>query len=159
MFCFFLMIRRPPRSTLFPYTTLFRSGRARVRAAQVRDGLDLEVLAREVRPDAFGRDERAARILRGPPVPVAYVVDHQLRVVFELDGEPVPALLVLGRLPRAELPVHPRGALEALRAPVPRDAARRVHARVGEVARGLAPVLEADADALVAVKRRGLSRE
>ena len=26
MWCFFLMIRRPPRSTLFPYTTLFRSG-------------------------------------------------------------------------------------------------------------------------------------
>ena len=23
----FLMIRRPPRSTLFPYTTLFRSGK------------------------------------------------------------------------------------------------------------------------------------
>src|SRR2546427_3112786 len=36
-FFFFLMIRRPPRSTLFPYTTLFRSlsrppGRARPRA-------------------------------------------------------------------------------------------------------------------------------
>src|SRR3712207_6976960 len=30
---FFLMIRRPPRSTLFPYTTLFRS--QRVRAAQL----------------------------------------------------------------------------------------------------------------------------
>src|SRR3712207_8309135 len=27
MYCFFLMIRRPPRSTLFPYTTLFRSRR------------------------------------------------------------------------------------------------------------------------------------
>src|ERR1017187_10735041 len=27
---FFLMIRRPPRSTLFPYTTLFRSGDDRV---------------------------------------------------------------------------------------------------------------------------------
>src|SRR6202040_4405521 len=27
--CFFLMIRRPPRSTLFPYTTLFRSIRGR----------------------------------------------------------------------------------------------------------------------------------
>src|SRR3712207_8361245 len=27
MFFFFLMIRRPPRSTLFPYTTLFRSVR------------------------------------------------------------------------------------------------------------------------------------
>src|SRR2546422_6199354 len=29
MFFFFLMIRRPPRSTLFPYTTLFRSMRSR----------------------------------------------------------------------------------------------------------------------------------
>src|ERR1039457_3338635 len=33
---FFLMIRRPPRSTLFPYTTLFRSSVA----AQVRRPLD-----------------------------------------------------------------------------------------------------------------------
>src|SRR6185436_9817710 len=29
---FFLMIRRPPRSTLFPYTTLFRSGGDQCRA-------------------------------------------------------------------------------------------------------------------------------
>src|SRR5260370_20166448 len=28
LYFFFLMIRRPPRSTLFPYTTLFRSDRA-----------------------------------------------------------------------------------------------------------------------------------
>src|SRR5258707_3116164 len=33
---FFLMIRRPPRSTLFPYTTLFRSQRALRNAAQHR---------------------------------------------------------------------------------------------------------------------------
>src|SRR6202161_4276189 len=32
-FFFFLMIRRPPRSTLFPYTTLFRSRLQLVRAA------------------------------------------------------------------------------------------------------------------------------
>src|SRR6266487_1670092 len=32
-FLFFLMIRRPPRSTLFPYTTLFRSRCCRARAA------------------------------------------------------------------------------------------------------------------------------
>src|SRR6185369_17852112 len=31
---FFLMIRRPPRSTLFPYTTLFRSGAGPRRAAR-----------------------------------------------------------------------------------------------------------------------------
>src|SRR2546422_6285953 len=34
MFFFFLMIRRPPRSTLFPYTTLFRS-----RDVEVEDAL------------------------------------------------------------------------------------------------------------------------
>src|SRR2546430_5819773 len=35
MIFFFLMIRRPPRSTLFPYTTLFRSpGRRHARVAQ-----------------------------------------------------------------------------------------------------------------------------
>src|SRR5260370_29261155 len=31
------MIRRPPRSTLFPYTTLFRSGRRRTGSPAVRD--------------------------------------------------------------------------------------------------------------------------
>src|SRR2546428_3686204 len=31
VFFFFLMIRRPPRSTLFPYTTLFRSAELLVR--------------------------------------------------------------------------------------------------------------------------------
>src|SRR2546429_5323324 len=30
---FFLMIRRPPRSTLFPYTTLFRSGKTAPKSA------------------------------------------------------------------------------------------------------------------------------
>src|SRR3712207_7502296 len=33
---FFLMIRRPPRSTLFPYTTLFRSPRQRGRGGASR---------------------------------------------------------------------------------------------------------------------------
>src|SRR3989449_1949645 len=43
---FFLMIRRPPRSTLFPYTTLFRSLRdvarhpARARHGDPHDGVD-----------------------------------------------------------------------------------------------------------------------
>src|SRR3712207_8404941 len=35
MFLFFLMIRRPPRSTLFPYTTLFRSWRAHGKTAEL----------------------------------------------------------------------------------------------------------------------------
>src|SRR2546430_5922007 len=36
-FFFFLMIRRPPRSTLFPYTTLFRSALHRQRARATDD--------------------------------------------------------------------------------------------------------------------------
>src|SRR5947207_5850139 len=38
MLFFFLIIRRPPRSTLFPYTTLFRSGEDgdRLRCEQAR---------------------------------------------------------------------------------------------------------------------------
>src|SRR2546430_12963808 len=41
LFFFFLMIRRPPRSTLFPYTTLFRSRRpARVEPLRAREPSD-----------------------------------------------------------------------------------------------------------------------
>src|SRR2546421_3671496 len=36
---FFLMIRRPPRSTLFPYTTLFRSGGAERHAVALMNRL------------------------------------------------------------------------------------------------------------------------
>src|SRR3712207_8440430 len=36
MSCVFLMIRRPPRSTLFPYTTLFRSLPSEVMVTVVR---------------------------------------------------------------------------------------------------------------------------
>src|SRR2546422_6831826 len=41
-FLFFLMIRRPPRSTLFPYTTLFRSlfGRRRTRTHTIEHLLE-----------------------------------------------------------------------------------------------------------------------
>src|SRR3712207_8159885 len=50
VFFFFLMIRRPPRSTLFPYTTLFRSrAQTRVevdgrRAGQLAGGVEGDVL-------------------------------------------------------------------------------------------------------------------
>src|SRR3712207_8794185 len=40
---FFLMIRRPPRSTLFPYTTLFRSQNPRLRILPLADGLRVDL--------------------------------------------------------------------------------------------------------------------
>src|SRR3712207_7008546 len=47
------MIRRPPRSTLFPYTTLFRSGEGGVRAevALAHDGAPVAHHQHAVRPD------------------------------------------------------------------------------------------------------------
>src|SRR3712207_7628524 len=43
------MIRRPPRSTLFPYTTLFRSGAVRD-VARLRQWSDFAVFARHINP-------------------------------------------------------------------------------------------------------------
>src|SRR5687768_18054638 len=54
MSCFFSKIRRPPRSTLFPYTTLFRS------PEQVREQVDLEP----------ARAPGQARVLVSEQVPV-----------------------------------------------------------------------------------------
>src|SRR2546425_8964425 len=50
LFFFFLMIRRPPRSTLFPYTTLFLSqlgGHERRRVGHTRGIQDEEIEAGE----------------------------------------------------------------------------------------------------------------
>src|SRR5215471_19828957 len=52
---FFLIIRRPPRSTLFPYTTLFRSRRRR---AHLRVGL------RRLGRNHGGRDGRDRKSTR-----------------------------------------------------------------------------------------------
>src|SRR5216683_4633490 len=54
---FFLMIRRPPRSTLFPYTTLFRSGHECCERC--------ETLRRHIRQVRERRDRR--RITPCPP--------------------------------------------------------------------------------------------
>src|SRR3712207_7339009 len=66
------MIRRPPRSTLFPYTTLFRSqGEAGLAAAELAgrgpDHLRVDHLLRRVRPhgglgDQPGTDQRVAEL-------------------------------------------------------------------------------------------------
>src|SRR5438067_8644350 len=68
---FFLMIRQPPRSTLFPYTTLFRSSvRARQEAAPAR--AEARHLGRGVGPCVHrGRRDlvRDARLARVGPRP------------------------------------------------------------------------------------------
>src|SRR6266496_5162035 len=67
VFFFFLMIRRPPRSTRFPYTTLFRSpgDREPVRAGQGLGGGGAEPLGRseEHTSELQSRRELVCRLL------------------------------------------------------------------------------------------------
>src|SRR2546422_10158420 len=97
------MIRRPPRSTLFPYTTLFRSrivreagvhlalvgGDRREEPALARRGLERDHLRRRRLEEAVGegpRRERGQELLGRQPL------DHQPPAregcVEEIDGPP-----------------------------------------------------------------------
>src|SRR2546428_2641058 len=64
---FFLMIRRPPRSTLFPYTTLFRSPRKAT--SEVREELGQEGVAALERADAAEPQFAGEAILECAPEP------------------------------------------------------------------------------------------
>src|SRR2546430_10581327 len=58
-FCFFfLMIRRPPRSTLFPYTTLFRSHDEAAGA----EAAGAASVARRLSFEHFARDRKSTRL-------------------------------------------------------------------------------------------------
>src|SRR3712207_8321219 len=69
------MIRRPPRSTLFPYTTLFRSAIGEDRLAKRADGLG----------EAFHLGGEAEDLgARGKPV---LVFEERHEPLFELDRQ------------------------------------------------------------------------
>src|SRR3712207_9416604 len=55
---FFLMIRRPPRSTLFPYTTLFRSEEIRRAEESVDDELKGHIEFAQKQVENFARLQR-----------------------------------------------------------------------------------------------------
>src|SRR3712207_8102705 len=53
------MIRRPPRSTLFPYTTLFRSLEGRAHLLRLAERLDRDADAARLRPADLPSSRRA----------------------------------------------------------------------------------------------------
>src|SRR5690349_23135237 len=98
---FFLMIRRPPRSTLFPYTTLFRSRGAEVGAPRPLgpdEGLDL----------GGGLLDRKSTRLNSSHVEISYAVfclKKKKRI--ELDVSPAHCVYLCElKSPRLELPVQ-----------------------------------------------------
>src|SRR3712207_2612012 len=78
------MIRRPPRSTLFPYTTLFRS---------VGEAVQLPLRGAPVvgREPVLGHAAHIAH--RRPEAPVAQVVDRLPRVLGDPVVDPIQLLL------------------------------------------------------------------
>src|SRR4030095_12727633 len=95
------MIRRPPRSTLFPYTTLFRSTRSAVCSAfsnQRRVDMSsatretefkLKVLSAAAIPAALERAERY-RLLNEPTQAESICLD-----ILEVESQNQPALILL----------------------------------------------------------------
>src|SRR3712207_8047203 len=77
---FFLMIRRPPRSTLFPYTTLFRSTEADRYAAKNRlvwdeaMGVQLALALRRARAEERPAADRKSTRLNSSHANISYAV-------------------------------------------------------------------------------------
>src|SRR2546430_14623491 len=86
------MIRRPPRSTLFPYTTLFRSPHRGLRGDDVLEHLD-------------AHDPVRARVTEGQSLGVA----DDVRALARLEIETYPAPDAVERRPPATAR-HPLGA-------------------------------------------------
>src|SRR2546422_5668148 len=60
---FFLMIRRPPRSTLFPYTTLFRSAQSLRGVPDCQQGHGRSIASNRIIPPQSGtRDRKSTRL-------------------------------------------------------------------------------------------------
>src|SRR3712207_6649759 len=103
---FFLMIRRPPRSTLFPYTTLFRSIEVGTHSSWVNrilEGLGHEVLVANPRKTRliYG-DKRKTDKLDAQKLARLARVDPKLLYPIEHRGEESQAHLAL---------IHSRDAL------------------------------------------------
>src|ERR1035437_10415648 len=96
-FFFFLMIRRPPRSTLFPYTTLFRSMLHSVEIARAA-GIDLwdEVLT---------QDRKSTR-LNSSHANISYAVFCLKKKQKNNDKRPTTTSTVLATCTCAAAPVH-----------------------------------------------------
>src|SRR5258708_18722156 len=95
---FFLMIRRPPRSTLFPYTTLFRSHMEPFNSDDTERMLDTT-------QHAFGRSEEHTSELQSPDHLVCrLLLDKEKTVV---AGPPVVSSRAAGVSSRQEAPGVP----------------------------------------------------
>src|SRR5436853_7818761 len=72
MWFLFVMLRRPPRSTLFPYTTLFRSGVGRV--------------YQQTFIDTYAKVAFAKLYDRKTPITAAEILNDRVVPLYDADG-------------------------------------------------------------------------
>src|SRR2546430_10561283 len=89
-FFFFLMIRRPPRSTLFPYTTLFRSlsfswGSPGQRSGRLTVTWDADMVGAM---SSFGKPDRKSTRLNSSHSQISYAVFCLKKKTNLMDDEP-----------------------------------------------------------------------
>src|SRR5260221_8563824 len=73
------MIRRPPRSTLFPYTTLFRSWLLRTATSRSTPGNPSRLARKVIASGAITRDDSSGRTLRHHESRGARVGRHEIQ--------------------------------------------------------------------------------
>src|ERR1035441_9846571 len=96
---FFLILRRPPRSTLFPYTTLFRSTPGKTKAGKHGISFQVDLHLPAVRPD------RKSTRLNSSHLGISYAV-----LFFKKQKKGIPGVEV-------EVPAHDREHLGAAAVP------------------------------------------
>src|SRR3712207_7428292 len=106
MSCFFLMIRRPPRSTLFPNTTLFRSGSATITAlatspAYLEDGTVFAATSAGVFVSRDRRSEEHTSELQSRQYLVCRLLLEK-KIILSI----IYALLLIHIMPRLLTPTH-----------------------------------------------------
>src|SRR5437667_9280894 len=71
---FFLMIRRPPRSTLFPYTTLFRSTATDAAGRTIASEMQVFVSGRDEMAWDYRNPDRKSTRLNSSHITISYAV-------------------------------------------------------------------------------------
>src|SRR5690606_39753277 len=92
------MIRKPPRSTLFPYTTLFRSAARVLRSAFdhvpgrfsakiVRDQLAVQLLLKRSRPDVLRSEEHTSELQSRENLVCRLLLEKKKNIKYEYGRE------------------------------------------------------------------------